>query len=294
MDVLEVSKVVIEGNHCQEEVVAANISEEAQLPKFNENSSQTFASAEISKGKEFQLHFDIKKDEIKFEGTERKINSLNRQNSPSPLKGGEPNETAQEENDKIQQNKSAFKFVAYNNSNSNVKPPVASSTQKSIARDVGEIAAVEQEEDEESDDFSSSSGDSGVFSMHTEVETPSDEFNIILADAPSHLNSANISIEFAKVDESWMSAVYRTYENDFWFRLRREDDIWNCYYVCNFCSRKYCTFEFLKGHLNVHLGFFPFKCKICRKSFTLRRLLVAHLRNNHHIERYDYKHYITY
>ncbi|KAI9580394.1 biorientation of chromosomes in cell division protein 1-like 1 isoform X1 [Glossina fuscipes] len=128
----EASKVVIEGSHSQEEAVAANISEEAQMPKFNENSSETFVSAEISKGKEFQLHFDIKKDEIKFEGTERNINTLNRQNSPSPLKGGESKETAQEENDKIQQSKSAFKFVAYNSSNSNVEQPAASSTQKSV------------------------------------------------------------------------------------------------------------------------------------------------------------------
>uniref|UniRef100_A0A1A9WY37 BOD1/SHG1 domain-containing protein n=1 Tax=Glossina brevipalpis TaxID=37001 RepID=A0A1A9WY37_9MUSC len=128
----ETSKPVLEGSHSQEEAVAANISEEAQMPKFNENSSETCACAELSKGKEFQLHFDINKDEIKFEGTERKINTLSRQKSPSPLKGVEPKEIVQEETEKIDENKSAFKFVAYNNGNGNVEIPAASSTQKSV------------------------------------------------------------------------------------------------------------------------------------------------------------------
>ncbi|XP_030559218.1 dentin sialophosphoprotein isoform X2 [Drosophila novamexicana] len=49
--------------------IAANISEEAQMPKFNENSSD----ANDNSGR--QLHFDIKQDAITFEGTERR-NSL--------------------------------------------------------------------------------------------------------------------------------------------------------------------------------------------------------------------------
>ncbi|XP_030370765.1 biorientation of chromosomes in cell division protein 1-like 1 isoform X2 [Scaptodrosophila lebanonensis] len=49
--------------------IAANISEEAQMPKFNENSSDT-SSGDVSTGR--QLHFDIMKDTITFEGTERK------------------------------------------------------------------------------------------------------------------------------------------------------------------------------------------------------------------------------
>ncbi|KRF78764.1 dentin sialophosphoprotein isoform X2 [Drosophila virilis] len=49
--------------------IAANISEEAQMPKFNENSSD----ANVNSGR--QLHFDIKQDAITFEGTERR-NSL--------------------------------------------------------------------------------------------------------------------------------------------------------------------------------------------------------------------------
>ncbi|KAH8388407.1 hypothetical protein KR093_005775 [Drosophila rubida] len=52
--------------------IAANISEEAQMPKFNENSSETHESS----GR--QLHFDIKQDAITFEGTERR-NSLTEQ-----------------------------------------------------------------------------------------------------------------------------------------------------------------------------------------------------------------------
>ncbi|EDV93183.1 serine-aspartate repeat-containing protein F [Drosophila grimshawi] len=47
--------------------MAANISEEAQMPKFSENSSD--GNDDIS-GR--QLHFDIKQDAITFEGTERK------------------------------------------------------------------------------------------------------------------------------------------------------------------------------------------------------------------------------
>ncbi|KAI8130630.1 hypothetical protein FF38_12805 [Lucilia cuprina] len=59
-----------------QEAVAVNISEEAQMPKFNENSSDLNAStnghANDKISVKSELHFDIKKDEIKFEGTERK------------------------------------------------------------------------------------------------------------------------------------------------------------------------------------------------------------------------------
>ncbi|XP_065372558.1 dentin sialophosphoprotein [Calliphora vicina] len=58
-----------------QEAVAANISEEAQMPKFNENScepSATNGNASEKVSPKSELHFDIKKDEIKFEGTERK------------------------------------------------------------------------------------------------------------------------------------------------------------------------------------------------------------------------------
>ena len=58
-----------------QEAVSANISEEAQMPKFNENSCEpnnsngyAYETCAIKSG----LHFDIKKDEIKFEGTEWK------------------------------------------------------------------------------------------------------------------------------------------------------------------------------------------------------------------------------
>ncbi|XP_011180945.2 biorientation of chromosomes in cell division protein 1-like 1 [Zeugodacus cucurbitae] len=54
------------------ELASANISEEAQMPKFSENSSEMFGA----KSTPSELHFDIKKDEIKFEGTERKANLL--------------------------------------------------------------------------------------------------------------------------------------------------------------------------------------------------------------------------
>ncbi|XP_055851440.1 dentin sialophosphoprotein [Episyrphus balteatus] len=55
-----------------------NISEEAQMPKFNENSN----SCSDQKPSE-PLHFDIKKDEIKFEGTERKTEPPSEDTSPN-------------------------------------------------------------------------------------------------------------------------------------------------------------------------------------------------------------------
>lgn len=67
----------------QEEAVTANISEEAQMPKFNENSSEP-NGLHGSNNKDSSLHFDIKKDEIKFEGTERKSN-LDDTTQVSPL-----------------------------------------------------------------------------------------------------------------------------------------------------------------------------------------------------------------
>lgn len=48
--------------------IADNMSEEAQMPKFSENSSETYENS----GR--QLHFDIKQDTIKFEGKLRTTN----------------------------------------------------------------------------------------------------------------------------------------------------------------------------------------------------------------------------
>ncbi|XP_013103460.1 biorientation of chromosomes in cell division protein 1-like 1 isoform X2 [Stomoxys calcitrans] len=56
----------------QEDAVTANISEEAQMPKFNESSSEPNGTNGNKDIVDAELHFDIKKDEIKFEGTERK------------------------------------------------------------------------------------------------------------------------------------------------------------------------------------------------------------------------------
>ncbi|XP_055905467.1 dentin sialophosphoprotein [Eupeodes corollae] len=55
-----------------------NISEEAQMPKFSENSN----SCSDQKPSE-PLHFDIKKDEIIFEGTERKTEPPSEDTSPN-------------------------------------------------------------------------------------------------------------------------------------------------------------------------------------------------------------------
>ncbi|XP_017041794.1 protein starmaker isoform X2 [Drosophila ficusphila] len=57
----------------------ADISEEAQMPKFSENSSDASANNDSR-----QLHFDIKQDAITFEGTERK-NSASEDTNGVPL-----------------------------------------------------------------------------------------------------------------------------------------------------------------------------------------------------------------
>ncbi|XP_017035831.1 biorientation of chromosomes in cell division protein 1-like 1 isoform X1 [Drosophila kikkawai] len=49
----------------------ANISEEAQMPKFSENSSDASVAVGVDNCSR-QLHFDIKQDAITFEGTERR------------------------------------------------------------------------------------------------------------------------------------------------------------------------------------------------------------------------------
>ncbi|KAH8277416.1 hypothetical protein KR026_010651 [Drosophila bipectinata] len=66
---------VSKGNNI--DTTPANISEEAQMPKFSENSSDATNESR-------HLHFDIKKDAITFEGTDRK-NSVS-----EDIKGGPP------------------------------------------------------------------------------------------------------------------------------------------------------------------------------------------------------------
>lgn len=137
-------------------------------------------------------------------------------------------------------------------------------------------------------------GNTFAFMASDQTQIPMNNVEIKLLDAPSHLKSAEIHIEFKETKESWMSAVYRTYEDDFWYKIKREGCKNKWHYFCNFCNRRYCTFVSLKGHLNEHLGFFPFKCKTCLKLFTLRSSLIKHLRRVHHYERREYGHYITY
>ncbi|XP_016999050.2 biorientation of chromosomes in cell division protein 1-like 1 isoform X2 [Drosophila takahashii] len=61
----------------------ANISEEAQMPKFSENSSDTSGATGAAENGSRQLHFDIKQDAITFEGTERK-NSVSEDTNGGP------------------------------------------------------------------------------------------------------------------------------------------------------------------------------------------------------------------
>ncbi|XP_068155135.1 dentin sialophosphoprotein isoform X2 [Drosophila tropicalis] len=74
----------LEGNSQQPTPITpnmtANISEEAQMPKFSENSSE---ASEATINDRRQLHFDINQDAIRFEGTERK-NSLSENNNTQP------------------------------------------------------------------------------------------------------------------------------------------------------------------------------------------------------------------
>ncbi|XP_017486989.1 PREDICTED: biorientation of chromosomes in cell division protein 1-like 1 isoform X1 [Rhagoletis zephyria] len=63
------------------ELATANISEEAQMPKFNENSCEMATAKEPAS----DLHFDIKKDGIKFEGTERKSSRLQQEGDGSSV-----------------------------------------------------------------------------------------------------------------------------------------------------------------------------------------------------------------
>lgn len=65
------------------ELASANISEEAQMPKFSENSSEMIGAKSAAS----ELHFDIKKDEIKFEGTERKANLLEQEGECNSVTG---------------------------------------------------------------------------------------------------------------------------------------------------------------------------------------------------------------
>uniref|UniRef100_A0A1B0ABW9 C2H2-type domain-containing protein n=1 Tax=Glossina pallidipes TaxID=7398 RepID=A0A1B0ABW9_GLOPL len=139
-------------------------------------------------------------------------------------------------------------------------------------------------------------GNTFAFMPSGQTQIPVDNVEIELLDAPSHLKSDEIRIEFKEIKESWMSAVYRTYEDDFWYKIKRGDlkKRYKWHYFCNFCQRRYCTFVSLKGHLNENFRFFPFICKICFKMFPLRSSLITHLRQVHHCERREYEHYVTY
>uniref|UniRef100_A0A1A9W1X4 C2H2-type domain-containing protein n=1 Tax=Glossina brevipalpis TaxID=37001 RepID=A0A1A9W1X4_9MUSC len=128
-----------------------------------------------------------------------------------------------------------------------------------------------------------------------EITTQWSKMKIRLPDAPSDLKSAKICVEYTKTKESWMSSIYRSLENKFWYKTPREgSNKYNWYFNCDFCNKRYRTFAYLKGHLNRHLKYFPFKCKTCSESFPLRCLLTTHLRKAHRIKRADYHRYIAH
>uniref|UniRef100_A0A1I8MPL4 C2H2-type domain-containing protein n=1 Tax=Musca domestica TaxID=7370 RepID=A0A1I8MPL4_MUSDO len=115
--------------------------------------------------------------------------------------------------------------------------------------------------------------------------------HIKFSNVPAGIGKINVNVEFTDISPQWLTTVYNSYENNFWYKIPRNDvqskSRW--FFLCKFCEKMLASFLSLKNHLNTHLELYPYKCKLCSKAYTGRNGITKHLRSLHNIptEKYN-------
>lgn len=104
------------------------------------------------------------------------------------------------------------------------------------------------------------------------INTPTDQYTRI-----------NVVVRFYDEGTMWYTRFYRSYQDVLWLKLPRSgqtsDKKW--YFKCEVCQKKLCSFGTLKSHLNIHMGFFPYRCEVCPKQYPARCTFARHMKTKH-------------
>ncbi|XP_012162313.1 uncharacterized protein LOC105665496 [Ceratitis capitata] len=96
----------------------------------------------------------------------------------------------------------------------------------------------------------------------------------------------NVVVRFYDEGTMWYTRFYRSYQDVLWLKIPRGGDTrktkW--YFKCVVCQKKLCSFATLKSHLNIHMGFFPFRCEICPKQYPAKYAYTRHMKTKHPVE----------
>ncbi|KAI8123847.1 hypothetical protein FF38_12347 [Lucilia cuprina] len=126
-------------------------------------------------------------------------------------------------------------------------------------------------------------------------EPPATNIKILFDNVDESLKKLNVVVEFTTMDAMWLTRVYRTYENELWHRKPRLDVFgkkkW--FFQCHLCDRVLMAFIGLKTHLNRHLNYYPYVCKLCLKKYTNRKAVTSHLKKIHNISKEDWNDNLT-
>ena len=113
------------------------------------------------------------------------------------------------------------------------------------------------------------------------------------------LKNLNVIVEFTDMSSWWLTNLFKSYENDLWHRSKRfctqkkntKTTYW--FYHCGLCKNVYKQFSSIKAHLNLHLKFFPYVCKVCGKKYTNRKAATVHLKKLHKLQKDHWNEYLT-
>ncbi|KAM7343175.1 uncharacterized protein ACRADG_010314 isoform 2-T2 [Cochliomyia hominivorax] len=135
-----------------------------------------------------------------------------------------------------------------------------------------------------------------VDAINTSRDVVGTNIKLLLENMDESLKDLKIVVEYTSMDSLWLTRIYRTYENDLWHRKIRLNILgkrkW--FYYCNLCnSVEYKTYYSIKSHLNGHLKFYPYVCKLCYKKYTNRKMATKHLKSVHKITRLGWNDYLT-
>ncbi|XP_069966942.1 uncharacterized protein [Bactrocera oleae] len=104
------------------------------------------------------------------------------------------------------------------------------------------------------------------------INTPIDQYTRI-----------NVVVRFYDEGTMWYTRFYRSYEDVLWLKIPRGGKTaktkWH--FKCEVCQKKLCSFRTLKSHLNIHMGFFPYRCEDCPNQYPARGTYVRHRKSKH-------------
>ncbi|XP_011185320.1 uncharacterized protein LOC105213908 [Zeugodacus cucurbitae] len=104
------------------------------------------------------------------------------------------------------------------------------------------------------------------------INTPTDQYTRI-----------NVVVRFYEEGTMWYTRFYRSYQDVLWVQIPRVGQTFKTkwHFKCEVCQKKLCSFSTLKSHLNIHMGFFPYRCEYCPKQYPARGSFTRHVKQKH-------------